>query len=89
MAQAESESDGSSLPLVIAEDGDRRFLTSERIREIGELTTPMIGRELSWIERRKESVKLLDDSSLPGRQISVDFGFVIGQTADRKARGVR
>jgi hypothetical protein len=49
-----------------------RFLKAGRVTQIGELIAPMIGEDMSWIERRKESVQLLDDTALR-RQISVDF----------------
>ena len=52
--------------------GAHRFLVPDRIEEIGELIAPMIEHDLSWIERRKESVVILDDTALR-RQISVDF----------------
>jgi len=49
-----------------------RFLTAERIAKIGELIEPLLRDGLSWIERRKENVVILDDTALR-RQISVDF----------------
>lgn len=55
-----------------ADSDGHRFLTRERITRIGELIAPMIADDLSWIDRRKESVQLLDDTALR-RQISVDF----------------
>ncbi len=54
-------------------DGEgHRFLTSERIERVGELIEPLLRDGLSWVERRKESVVILDDTALR-RQISVDF----------------
>jgi hypothetical protein len=60
--------------------GDQRFLTDERIEEIGRRIAPMIVSDSSWIERRKEAVQILDDSALR-RQISVDFSLRRGVTA--------
>jgi hypothetical protein len=54
------------------EGESHRFLTSERIERVGELIEPLLRDGLSWIERRKESVSILDDTALR-RQISVDF----------------
>lgn len=48
------------------------FLNPERIREVGAQIAPLIRDQLSWIERRKESVQILDDTALR-RHISVDF----------------
>jgi hypothetical protein len=60
-------------PALQRADGDgHHFLTGNRIAQIGELIAPLLGEDLSWIERRKESVRLLDDTALR-RQISVDF----------------
>lgn len=50
----------------------QRFLTPARIQQIGERVGPLIQEDLSWVERRKESVEVLDDTALR-RQISVDF----------------
>jgi hypothetical protein len=50
----------------------RRFLTTSRIAEIGALVAPLLTSGSSWIDRRKETVQILDDSALR-RQISVDF----------------
>lgn len=55
-----------------ADDDGHRFLTQKRIVQIGTLVAPMLDDGLSWIERRKESVQLLDDTALR-REISVDF----------------
>src|SRR5271166_1794574 len=58
-----------------ASTGERelhRFLTPERIVIVGKLIEPLIRDGLSWIERRKERVTILDDTALR-RQISVDF----------------
>ena len=63
--------DGQSMAPDLQDDG-QRFLKNTRIEEIGRLIAPMISGGLSWIERRKESVRLLDDTALR-RQISVDF----------------
>lgn len=52
--------------------GSQRFLRPDRIERIGELVAPLLERDLSWIERRKESVKILDDTAVQ-RQVSVDF----------------
>jgi len=49
-----------------------RFLSPERIVLIGKLIEPLIRDGLSWIERRREHVTILDDTALR-RQISVDF----------------
>jgi hypothetical protein len=49
-----------------------RFLTPERIDAVAVLAEQLIVDGLSWIERRKEHVTILDDASLR-RQISVDF----------------
>ena len=49
-----------------------RFLTPERIARVAELIEPLLRDGMSWIERRKESVVILDDTALR-RQISVDF----------------
>jgi hypothetical protein len=54
-----------------AGDG-QRFLTDTRIEELGTLIAPLISDGVSWIERRKEDVQILDDTALR-RQISVDF----------------
>lgn len=54
------------------EDDSQRFLRQARLDEIGELIAPLIGGGLGWVERRKESVQILDDRALR-RQISVDF----------------
>jgi hypothetical protein len=51
---------------------DQRFLTPDRVEQIAELIEPLIHTDLSWIDRRKESVEILDDTALR-RQISVDF----------------
>jgi hypothetical protein len=58
---------------------DKRFLTDARIEQIGLLIEPMLSEDLSWIERRKETVEILDDTALR-RQISVDFS-LRGSTA--------
>lgn len=49
-----------------------RFLTSGRVEDVAELVEPLIRDGLSWIERRKENVVILDDTALR-RQVSVDF----------------
>jgi hypothetical protein len=54
------------------EPASLRFLRPERIERIGNLVAPLLERDLSWIERRKESVEILDDTAVQ-RQISVDF----------------
>lgn len=54
------------------ESETHRFLTPERIARVGELIEPLLRDGLSWIERRKESVVILDDTALR-RQVSVDF----------------
>lgn len=64
--------DQTQLAAARSEGDGYRFLTRKRITRIGELIAPMIENDLSWIERRKESVQLLDDTALR-RQISVDF----------------
>jgi hypothetical protein len=50
----------------------QRFLTNKRIEDIGRLVAPLIRDDLSWLERRKEKVEVLDDSTLQ-RHVSVDF----------------
>lgn len=50
----------------------RRFLTEDRIDEIGSLIAPLLNSGTAWIDRRKETVQILDDSALR-RQVSVDF----------------
>jgi hypothetical protein len=67
MGQEESKQNS-----IFFEGDPQRFLTADRLSEIGGLIAPMIGPGSSWIERRKESVQLLDDTALR-RQISVDF----------------
>lgn len=54
------------------EPASLRFLRPERIERIGKLVAPLLEHDLSWIERRKESVEILDDTAVQ-RQISVDF----------------
>jgi hypothetical protein len=49
-----------------------RFLTPERVENVAALVEPLIRDGLSWIERRKENVVILDDTALR-RQVSVDF----------------
>ena len=49
-----------------------RFLNQGRVENIAELIAPLLEKDLSWIERRKDSVTVLDDTALR-RQISVDF----------------
>ena len=49
-----------------------RFLTAERITEIGERVEPLIRDGLLWAERRTETVAILDDTALR-RKLSVDF----------------
>jgi hypothetical protein len=55
----------------------QRFLNPARITRIAELVAPLIENDLSWVERRKESILLLDDVALR-RQISVDFSLRSG-----------
>ena len=69
MGQEEPE---QNSPAIDFESDSQRFLTADRLAEIGGLIAPMVGAGSSWIERRKESVQLLDDTALR-RQISVDF----------------
>ena len=54
------------------EPASLRFLRPDRIERIGNLVAPLLERDLSWIERRKESVEILDETAVQ-RQISVDF----------------
>src|SRR5689334_9176646 len=49
-----------------------RFLTDERIDQVADQVEPMLRDDLSWIERRKERVSIIDDTALR-RQISIDF----------------
>lgn len=49
-----------------------RFLTRERIERLGRSVAPLLADDLSWIERRKEAVEIVDDTALR-RRISVDF----------------
>jgi len=51
---------------------DRVFLNDARIEEAGRQVASLIWDDLSWIERRKESVAIVDDTVLR-RQISVEF----------------
>ena len=62
-AEVESE------PIPAAPGG---FLTPARIEKIADLVAPLLSEPLAWIERRKESVKILDDTALR-REISLDF----------------
>lgn len=48
------------------------FLTDSRVDRIGQISAALLCSPLSWIDRRKESIHLLDDTALR-RQISVDF----------------
>jgi len=64
---AEPEVEGEPIP---AAPGG--FLTPARIEKIGDLSAPLLAEPLAWIERRKESVKILDDTALR-REISLDF----------------
>lgn len=50
----------------------QRFLNPDRVRRIALLVTPLLRADLSWVERRKESIVLLDETALR-RQVSVDF----------------
>jgi hypothetical protein len=54
------------------QEESHRFLTPERIANVGALIEPLIRDDLSWIERRKEQVTILDDTALR-REISTDF----------------
>ncbi len=67
-----SEDEQQLTDLAVARNDSQRFLKAARIAEIGGRIAPMIGDGSSWIERRKESVRLLDDTALR-RQITVDF----------------
>jgi len=49
-----------------------RFLTPERVAQIVERVAPLLRDDLSWVERRKEKIWILDETALR-RQISVDF----------------
>ena len=63
----------SPVPPASGSDGEsQRFLTAERVEKIGRLIEPLISQDLSWIDRRKQTVEILDDTALR-RQISVDF----------------
>jgi hypothetical protein len=72
-ARSDLPDDAPAVPAGIAQGdvADKRFLTEERIQALGNGIAPLL-RDLSWIERRKETVVILDDTALQ-RQISVDF----------------
>lgn len=62
---------------LLTEDGEdsgepHRFLTGERVEQIAERVAPLLREDLSWVERRKEKISILDETALR-RQISVDF----------------
>lgn len=70
-----SEYVDTSCDLMVDEESDEetyRFLTPERVEHVAALVEPLIRDGLSWIERRKENVVILDDTALR-RQASVDF----------------
>jgi hypothetical protein len=48
------------------------FLTQERIEAAGGISAALLLSDLSWIERRKDSIEILDDTALR-RRISVDI----------------
>lgn len=48
------------------------FLTPDRIEKSGAIAAELLLSDLSWIERRKDSVEILDDTALR-RRVSVDF----------------
>lgn len=51
---------------------EHRLLSDERLVRVGALVAPLVSDGLAWIERRKETVTLLDDRALR-RHITVDF----------------
>lgn len=55
-----------------AANESHRFLTEKRIEQVADRIAPLLRRDLSWVERRKERVTILDEAALH-RQISVDF----------------
>lgn len=66
---------GQGRDYVTATNSDNPFLGEGRLEKIGSVNAALLSRGERWIHRRKESVRVIDETALQ-RSVSVDFTLV-------------